>query len=262
MASIVKKDDSSYLITVYLGRDYKEKRLFRRTVFHPTSSSEMKKQKEVERFTLIFEEKIKNDGFRRGEMIALTWKDIDFEKRTVSITKNAVKTKQGIVIKDRKTRAGNRTVTLPSVCFHVLEKWQYEQKKLRLKFGQDWKGSKESFEDNSIFIQDDGSMMHLDTPLRRFRQIVQSYNRQIENDAQKISNPDMRKAKLAEKLPEIRLHDLRHTSATLLIAEGTDIETVAHRLGHNDPSVTLNVYGHALPAKDKEAADTLARVLG
>jgi integrase len=66
-----------------------------------------------------------------------------------------------------------------------------------------------------------------------------------------------RNAKEAEKLPSIRLHDLRHTAATLLLSEGVDIETVSHRLGHSKASITLDVYGHALETKDRAAADKL-----
>ena len=56
----------------------------------------------------------------------------------------------------------------------------------------------------------------------------------------------------------IRLHDLRHTSATLLLSEGVDIRTVANRLGHSQTSTTLNVYAHALPAADEQAARILS----
>ena len=64
-----------------------------------------------------------------------------------------------------------------------------------------------------------------------------------------------------DKLPEIRLHDLRHTCATILIAEGVDIETISHRLGHSRASVTLDVYGHFMEHLDDTAADALAKIL-
>ncbi|MBR3344886.1 MAG: tyrosine-type recombinase/integrase, partial [Solobacterium sp.] len=54
--------------------------------------------------------------------------------------------------------------------------------------------------------------------------------------------------------------DLRHTSATLLLAEGVDIETVSRRIGHSRASVTLDIYGHAMKHKDTEASDTLTRI--
>lgn len=63
-----------------------------------------------------------------------------------------------------------------------------------------------------------------------------------------------------DKLPYIRLHDLRHTSATLFLAMGTDIETVKNRMGHSRASITLDVYGHALPSVDLETSEKLSTV--
>ena len=59
----------------------------------------------------------------------------------------------------------------------------------------------------------------------------------------------------------ILLHELRHTSATLLLANGTDIETVSHRLGHSKASTTLDIYGHAMKKMDSKASDTLESIL-
>ena len=64
-----------------------------------------------------------------------------------------------------------------------------------------------------------------------------------------------------DELPKVRLHSLRHSNATLLIAEGTDICTVSQRLGHAQTSTTLNVYAHALKSKDADAADRLDAAL-
>lgn len=85
--------------------------------------------------------------------------------------------------------------------------------------------------------------MHLSTPTHKFIEILDMYNNSCTREE--------------DKLPRIHLHDLRHTSATLLLSENTDIETVSHRLGHSKASVTLDIYGHALPAKDQQAADVL-----
>ena len=62
------------------------------------------------------------------------------------------------------------------------------------------------------------------------------------------------------KLPLIRLHDLRHTSATLLLANKVDIETVANRLGHSQVSTTLDIYGHALKEMDIKASNVLTNI--
>ena len=62
-------------------------------------------------------------------------------------------------------------------------------------------------------------------------------------------------------LRHVTLHSLRHTNATLMIAEGTDIRTVSSRLGHSNTSTTLNIYTHALKSKDEQAAEVLNDIL-
>ena len=68
---------------------------------------------------------------------------------------------------------------------------------------------------------------------------------------------DFKKLLKATGLPEIRFHDLRHTSATLMLNQGTPIMVVSRRLGHARPSITLNIYGHLIPSMDVMAADKL-----
>lgn len=198
-------------------------------------------------------------GFRRGEMCALTWKDIDFDNQIVSITKAIAKTKNGQIVKSPKTSAGIRDIVLPSECFTLLKQWKVEQRSLCLKLGSAWKGHRDSrktesnqadsFDDNSIFIQiDNGRPIDLDTPGHKFGEIIDLYNRAC--------------TKEEDRLPKIRLHDLRHTSATLLLSKNTDIETVARRLGHSKASVTLDIYGHALPENDRKASELLEAMFG
>ena len=191
--------------------------------------------------------------FRRGEMCALTWNDIDEEKQTISIDKAAAMTRQEQYVKGPKTEAGIRVVSMPKEIFTLLADWKKEQTALCIKLGTAWKGHRNGlnedgtpdlFDRNNIFIQmDSGLPVHLSTPGHKFHEIVDLYNATCQDEA--------------DKLPDIRLHDLRHTGATLLLGNNTDIETVSHRLGHSKASVTLDIYGHALPENDKQAADAL-----
>lgn len=187
-------------------------------------------------------------GFRRGELIALTWNDIDFDNRTVDINKARSRTKEGTINKEPKSKAGYREIQLPAECFKVLQIWKKEQRSTMLLLGKDWKGKTgRQFDQNNIFIQiKNGLPMDLSTPSHKFKEIIQMYNSTCTNEA--------------DKLPEITLHELRHTSATLLLAHGTDIETVSHRLGHSKASVTLDVYGHALKKMDSTASNTLESI--
>ena len=189
-------------------------------------------------------------AFRRGEICALKWTDIDEENRTVSITKSMTKTeKSGQFEKCPKTKAGNRETTIPSKCFQVLKIWKAEQREKCLKMGTQWKGQRGSnYNDNYIFTTDTGLPIDVDSPTHKFKEIIEIYNRTVEDEK--------------DKLPNIRLHDLRHTSATLLLSENVDIETVSKRLGHEKASTTIDIYGHALASMDRKASDTLERLFG
>ena len=183
-------------------------------------------------------------GFRRGELLALTWNDIDFDTNTVNIRHSTGLCSSGQYIKQPKTESGVRAVTMPSHCMSMLEEWYKQEKNLANTLGTAWQGKHGKMYNNSfIFIQANGKQMNTDTPYQCFKKIISNYNNLVEDEN--------------KKLPSIRLHDLRHTSATLLLSENVDIETVAKRLGHSNPSITLNVYGHALKSKDISASNTL-----
>ena len=196
-------------------------------------------------------------GCRRGELIALNWHDVDFEECTISISKAVADTSQGQIIKGTKTASGNRKMVLPEECFTVLRQWKKQEKELAVLLGSKWEGFRgRQFDDNYIFIQlDSGLMMNLSSPRQKFLDIIKYYNNMV--DADKTLSPEEKEAK---KLPSIRLHDLRHTSATLLLAYGVDIETVSKRMGHSKASITLDIYGHALEEMDKKASDTLGNL--
>lgn len=81
------------------------------------------------------------------------------------------------------------------------------------------------------------------TPYKTFKEIIMKYNKTLENEV--------------DKLPNIPLHGLRHTNATVLIANNVDVRTVSARLGHTQTSTTMNIYAHALEKMDEKAADSL-----
>lgn len=185
-------------------------------------------------------------GLRRGEVAALTWRDIDLKKKTVSVNKAAALRKGGYIIKETKTQNGNRIIPLPKYCISLLKAWKLEQMQLRYSLGTAWEGP-EDFEDNNIFIQATGKMIDLDTIGKKFHSVLDRYN-------ETVSDPD-------EKLPEIRLHDLRHTFVTILIAAGVDIEVISYLAGHSSPSVTWNIYGHPHPRNINRAAEVMENAI-
>lgn len=186
-------------------------------------------------------------GFRRGELIGLNWEDVDTKNRTIRIRQAVSLSEDGQYIKDPKTEAGKRTITLPETCFILLDQWKHEQKKICLSLGTAWEGFRgKDYDRNPVFIQTDtGKRMNVQTPSAKFRKILIDYNKTVDEE---------------DRLPLIRLHDLRHTNATHLVASGVDFETIAKRLGHSRPSFTLDVYGHALTENDQKASDKLEQI--
>lgn len=178
-------------------------------------------------------------GCRRGELIALNWSDIDFENCQIHITKNCGNVKGELIIKDVKTRSGRRTVTVEPSVMELLHQWKIHQMELRLQLGTAWKGTGEA-----VFIGGEGERMNLAAPTNRFKSIIHNYNEHCAP---------------ADRLPEITLHGLRHTSASVLVAQGADIASVSKRLGHSKISITLDTYTHDVLEDADRAA---SRILG
>lgn len=176
-------------------------------------------------------------GLRRGEMLSLQWSDIDFSNMTVSVTKSTASTKAGQVIKEPKTKAGKRVVSLPLPVITLLNQWRMEQDEINAKLGNTDLGF--------IFTQNDGSQMHLSSPTHKFREILDLYNASVP---------------VSEQLPIITLHDLRHCTASLLISAGADVATVSRMLGHSKISMTLDRYTHAIRS-DRTLSNTLTTLL-
>ena len=172
-------------------------------------------------------------GIRRGELCGLEWKDIDFENQVMHVCRSAQYIgNKTMITKEPKTKSGIRHFSLSIHAIVLLKsyrRWQLEQK---FKVGDRWN------ECNRLFTSWDGSPIHPDTITDWFSKFIKKSN-----------------------LPYVTLHSLRHTNATLMIAEGTDVCTVSRRLGHANTATTLNIYAHALKSKDREAANTLDNVL-
>lgn len=182
-------------------------------------------------------------GCRRGELVALNWNDVNMKERTIRIDQAVSSYSKGLYLKDPKTSAGKRMIKLPGVCFDLLAEWKAEQMQICMMLGSAWQGYRgKEYEQNPVFIQDDGTRMNVSTPTAKFKKILKAYNETVSEE---------------DRLPLIRLHDLRHTNASHLLASYSDFETVAKRLGHSRPSFTLDVYGHALEENDEKAADVL-----
>ena len=172
-------------------------------------------------------------GMRRGELCGLTWDDIDFEHDLISITKsNLYLPGKGIFEDSTKNRASERIIKVPQDMTALLKEYKKEQAENRLMLGDKWQ------ESGKVFTTAYGAPIHPDTITSWFHKFIKK-----------------------NSLPKIHIHSLRHTNATLLIAGGTNIRTVAKRLGHSTPTTTGNIYAHAIKSADEMAAEMLADIL-
>ena len=179
-------------------------------------------------------------GLRKGELLALEWRDIDFDQDTISVTKSVTVVNGKPTIKRPKTRTSHRTVTIPHFLTERLQALKAQREEFIRQVGDYWQGGQ------WLFIQDNGKLMNYSTPYQAFHDTILRFNK---------GKPPQ------EQLPLIPFHGLRHTSATLLIAEHQDLKTVSRRLGHAQTSTTMNIYAHALKQSDQKAADALESVL-
>ena len=176
-------------------------------------------------------------GIRLSEMTGLTWEDLNLEDGAVKIDKQRMYVAEyGIFEKETKTESGERIISLPKVVMELLDKYCKDCIKTRLLVGDKWLGSEPGT--SSIFLGKMGRPMFPLYPSKWFNEFLKK------ND-----------------LPKIVFHGLRHSHASLLIAEGVDIVTVSERMGHSSKTITLNTYSHSVKSKDKIAANKLEKLL-
>jgi integrase len=174
-------------------------------------------------------------GMRRGEALALHWQDVDMERGTASIRYTLQDLKRGkFVFALPKTDKSRRVVRLTQLAVAALKRQRERQEKAKCLAGDVWQ------EQDLVFTTALGG------PLRG--------NHILQRDF----------APLCERLglPRIRLHDLRHTLATLLFVNRIPAKVVQEMLGHSDIRRTLDVYSHVLPEMQAEAAESLDSLLG
>lgn len=172
-------------------------------------------------------------GVRLGELMGLEWQDIDLKTGIVSINRSSqYLADKGVFTKTPKTESSIREVAIPDFVVSLLEQyklWYDEQKSF---YGELWTDS------NRLFVQADGKPMHPSTISKWFVKYVGQIG-----------------------LPVINFHRLRHTNATLLIAQNIDVAVVAARLGHAQITTTYNFYVHPIISHNKKAGYALEDLL-
>ena len=167
-------------------------------------------------------------GLRRGEIVALTWNDVDFEAMTISVTKAATFGQNQAKIKQPKTEAGKRIVPFPVQLLPIF---------------------KEAKRNSSIYVcpAADGSMMTNTAWTTSWNSYMHYLNIQAGGRDASRSHPKV------VAMDRFTAHQLRHTYATMLYDAGVDVKTAQDFLGHADPTVTMNIYTH-LSSQKKEKA--------
>ena len=172
-------------------------------------------------------------GVRLGELMGLEWDDINFREGIVSINRSSqYLADKGVFTKTPKTESSIRDVAIPDFVVSLLEDYKYWYDEQKYQYGELW------YDSNRLFVQADGKPMHPSTISKWFEKFVAQIG-----------------------LPVINFHGLRHTNATLLIAQNIDVSVVAARLGHAQITTTLNFYVHPIISHNKTAGFALENLL-
>lgn len=171
-------------------------------------------------------------GLRLGEALALRWSDLDTDHGAVTVERGITHVGGRPVEGPPKTSAGVRTIALPPEATALIQRQRAVQAARKLAAGADWRG------EDRVWTTAAGTTA-LRANVRRSLHAL---------------------CRLAD-LPTIRIHDLRHLHATIVVASGADPKTLQRRLGHASLAMTLGVYARALPEADRRVAAAFSRVV-
>ena len=172
-------------------------------------------------------------GMRQGELLGLMWEDLDWITGHIQVKRQLQRiTGLGKVLREPKSASGKRTIVLGQTALDKLKENKDNQFRLKSFVGENWK------EHNLIFTSSVGTGIEP----RRMYLMFKKYSKNV-------------------NLPSIRLHDLRHTAATLMLQENVHPKIVQERLGHSDITLTLNTYSHVTPVMQNDVAEKLDNLL-
>lgn len=172
-------------------------------------------------------------GLRRGELCGLKWDSIDLDEGVLVVRRQLLTLKGGPSLEDSaKSKRGKRRITLTDDAVRELKALRKRQAEEQLLLGEAYQRN------NLVFCKADGTKLSPPQVTRRFQQLLERAG-----------------------LPKVRLHDLRHTHASLLLAQGVHPKVVQERLGHSSITMTLDLYSHLTPGLDEAAAATLNGLL-
>ncbi len=171
-------------------------------------------------------------GMRRGELMALRWSDIDLEAGLVAVERSTTQLGRDRVTTTPKNHE-RRRVSLDAHMIATLRTWRRQQAEERLAWG-----AASEVTEGLLFTWENGAPVLPDYVSKTFV-----------------------KAQAGLQLPRLTIHELRHSHATILLRSGVPVHIVSKRLGHKDPSVTLNVYADVIPDDDTSAVDVFSKAV-
>jgi len=171
-------------------------------------------------------------GCRIGELLALTWEDIDWNADSLSISKTIQRIDGEYVVSSPKTQRSERTISLPQEAIAALKRQRAQQAARQLKAGDKW----ENF--GLVFTG------------RKGRPLCKTVAGQgLGRECERLS------------ITRVNLHGLRHLHASLLLEQGLSVPQVSRRLGHANPAITLSIYAHVVRRDDRAAAEAIGRAM-
>jgi integrase len=171
-------------------------------------------------------------GLRRGEVLGLTWDDVDLDKGIVHIQHTRYPVRGADIIENPKTRASQRHQGLPSVTRQSLRTHRARQQQERLRLGAKWRGQ------NYVFTNIRGAPMS--TNMFRYH---------------------LDKAVKRAGIESLHIHGLRHTAVSLMIRQKVDIKVISEAIGHTNIATTLDIYGHVYDEQRREMAEAMDAIL-
>ncbi|MEO3766216.1 site-specific integrase [Streptomyces sp. B8F3] len=177
-------------------------------------------------------------GLRRGEVLALTWDDIDLTTGRLRVRRNLQRIRRELIFGTPKTARSVRTLSLPKRCVSALREHREQQLKERAAAGLKW---------DPLPHQPNGLVF---TTVTGRPTDPRSLNRMLTVLCRQA------------KVRRVRVHDLRHTCASMLLAQGVDARTLMETLGHSAITMTLDLYAHVMDTTLQEAANRMDDALG
>lgn len=167
-------------------------------------------------------------GLRRGELLGLQWKDIDWEKKQVHIRRSRVIVKGRSVIKEPKTINGIRVIDMPDQLVQKLKLHQWACMANQQRMG------KRYYQSDFVIVYTDGTLPYPEVISQRWTRLLKSAG-----------------------LEKARFHDLRHLCASIMLRQGINVKIAKEILGHSDIGTTMNIYTHVMPSAAREAAEKM-----